>query len=653
MANTTNPWVGPYQRSFTDIKGTILNNMRANAPEITDLTEGNIFVIIISIFAGIAEVLHYYIDSMARETFFPTARKYESLLKHSNLVDYRARGANASMVDIILSMDGNQPFPYGANGKQQRLTIPLNTQFTSSDGKVWLSAKTVSFISGMYNVLIPLVQKRPSTSNLNSNIEEKNKLKDYDGSSFIYLSTSSVTEESEKILDNSVVLYVGIGKDKEGNNIWETWTRVDTFAYYGPGDKVFKFSVDSSQRPYIIFGDGKFGARPTLNSPLRYDCYYTYGAAGNMGSGSIKDFPNVSLTNLVNEEGQPLTDGDFLVTQINPSAGGINAEDFDMLKRHIPLSVKTLGVAITKEDYQSIVELIPGVNKAYVDYHCGKLIDIYVTSIVDGENPYGIASDGLLIDINNRLQQSKVITTLINVHSTYETHIWLEATVTGRKSFNKSDIQNQIKQALINNYNYLTSDINKVVRLSDVYGIIENCSMVDYVEITNMYLLSNPQRIDSDEIIELESGESLPTNDIRLLNITSYNLSSFKLPDNPEPGTDFYYDLYITMGKDDSFKLSSTLDDSNTGYTIQGDTEGTIGTEVSLKAISDGNTLFEVSFIIDNWDEMQYAPDSKYIMRIQPRFSDKAGSTMDLYPLDFNTPVFLDNTINLTINETV
>ena len=79
----TNPWLTPYQRSYQQIKSKVLDKLKdIKDPKgntlITDYSEGNIFVLILSIFSSIAEVIHYYIDNMARETFFSTARRYDS-----------------------------------------------------------------------------------------------------------------------------------------------------------------------------------------------------------------------------------------------------------------------------------------------------------------------------------------------------------------------------------------------------------------------------------------------------------------------------------------------------------------------------------------------------------------------------------------------
>ncbi len=74
-----NPWVGYITRSYQQIKDSLLSRMVTNNPEITDHSESNILVIIIGMFAGIAEMLGYYIDNMAREAFIATARKFTSM----------------------------------------------------------------------------------------------------------------------------------------------------------------------------------------------------------------------------------------------------------------------------------------------------------------------------------------------------------------------------------------------------------------------------------------------------------------------------------------------------------------------------------------------------------------------------------------------
>lgn len=92
----TNPWIRSYQRSYQSIKAQLLEDL-ANIKDdngnqlITDLSDGNILVIILSMFAAIAETLHFYIDNAAQESFLSTARKYDSVVKLGRLVDYHLK----------------------------------------------------------------------------------------------------------------------------------------------------------------------------------------------------------------------------------------------------------------------------------------------------------------------------------------------------------------------------------------------------------------------------------------------------------------------------------------------------------------------------------------------------------------------------------
>jgi CDP-diglyceride synthetase len=108
MSKISNPWLTPLQRGYNQIKSKLLNNVKnitdeEGNPLITDYSEGNIFVIITSMFSAIAEVLHYYIDNVARESFFVTARRYSSLVKHAALLDYYPKAATASRVEVVLT----------------------------------------------------------------------------------------------------------------------------------------------------------------------------------------------------------------------------------------------------------------------------------------------------------------------------------------------------------------------------------------------------------------------------------------------------------------------------------------------------------------------------------------------------------------------
>ena len=574
---TSNEWLTPYQRSFNQIKGKLLNSLRSKVPEITDYTEGNIFIILISMFAAIAEVIHYYIDNMAREAFFPTARKYTSLYRHAKLVDYHIKCAIPATVDIYLSLEG---------GPNTDIYILENTQFQANDGSVWITYKTVTWPKGVPSVLIPLIQKEKSSSNISLGyITQRN--------ASIYLPD---LEDNQYYAEGTMKLTIGR----------DVWTLVDTFAYANSTDKVYKIEPDSQNRPRIIFGDGINGMQPDLNMPLIGEFWTTLGEGGNIAPNSFTTVPSISGLDEVPSIYQP-----------NYGSGGSNYETFDMIKSHVPLSIKTLGVAITKEDFEAMARLVPGVNKAYCEYICGQVLNMIISP------DYGIEANSALLDqVSQSLSKSKVITTSISVQSTHKTSIYLDADIYGKPSFSKSDITEEVIQTLLNTYNQNTSDIRQTINLSDIYALIDNINIVDHVNINKIYIRSYARA----SRVSVEGGYSLIPLDI------DYFCQNKYVPEaDLEEGKVDKIDVTIVIGNDTSTYTLITSD----GYAQYNMSWGTVYNIVTDR----------VSFDISLGD-VGYNPNVNYTFSLQPM-------NTNLTPLDYNIPVFESSTINLTVHESI
>lgn len=585
--STSNNWLNPYQRSFNDIKAKLISELRLQIPEITDYSEGNIFVIIISIFAAIAEVIHYYIDNMAREAFLPTARRYSSLYKHAKLVDYHIKSAIPATVDVILYKNDNTPIG-------QDITIPLNTEFTSSDGKTWISTKTVIWYKDSYYVTIPLIQQKlvgePDRIQLGNILSPD---------SIIYITD---IPSDQKYTEGSMNLYIND----------EPWILVNTFAYSSSRDKVFKVEVDEQLRPYIKFGDGQFGMKPEYNATVQASYSLTYGSAGNIATNNFTTVPqNIQII-----------DSKIIINNVIPATGGSDYETFNMLKNHIPLSIKTLGVAITKEDFEAIAKMVGGVDKAYANYVCGKYVEIYITPDGGGE-----ASSALLDSVEKTISKSKVITTSIEVLSTHKSQVFLDMTITGKKSFKSNDISNQVKKALTTAYDYNNSDINKPVRLSDIYALVDNQSMVDYLTINRLYQLPYP---------EPQKATNLP------LNITYFVQNVNPKSDS---GTQYIVQVNTFFAKKhyDVIILYYFEDDSGDNRVLAA---GNYGELLSVNNIIGTNELLFQITINKPSEELDYEQGSRYTLNI-------LSMNQDLYPLSYQIPIIENQNITLSINEVV
>lgn len=464
----TNKWTNPFRRSYQDIKNDLIEALQKisgekGKPLITDISDGNLLVMILSLFAAIAETLHYYIDNMARECFISTARKYSSVVKQGLLVDYIPRGANAATVDVILTRQLD-----GVNSGAE-IPIPKDTKFTDSNGHIWLSAKDVVWGKNSSSVVVPLIQHEPYLESV--------------------LNNTKLTDVHDLVLDSDLS-----GKYIEQGTIdlnldEENWVEVDTFAYSSPQDRHYRFIATEGEVPSIMFGNGKFGRQPKLGSTIEITFYVTNGKSGNVYENSITKAPAVVTTSIPTAT----------CNNPYPSGDGFNYESIEMLRRNIPIQARTMGVAITKQDFIDCAKLVPGVKDVALEYICGRKLNLYVSPVGGG-----IASNTLLGNVENRLRQHAPMTTWLSVFSAGISKINLGIEVTGKPSFRLPEIQKSIIQALYDAYSYEKAHIGGRVRISDIYALIDNLQEVDFLQIKKFYVSPWPTIIYGDTQLDID-----------------------------------------------------------------------------------------------------------------------------------------------------
>ncbi len=135
-----------------------------------------------------------------------------------------------------------------------------------------------------------------------------------------------------------------------GGEGWEEWTQVETLAFSDEEDHHFLLDAATGELilgPAVRLEDGtvrQYGAVPPKGAPLRVRRYRSGGGKdGNVAAGAL----SVMKTNLP-----------FVSTVENrfPAAGGVDGEDIENAKVRGPISFRTLGRAVTVEDYELLAK---------------------------------------------------------------------------------------------------------------------------------------------------------------------------------------------------------------------------------------------------------------------------------------------------------
>lgn len=165
----------------------------------------------------------------------------------------------------------------------------------------------------------------------------------YDHNRAVSLSATEAVAQDPSLALPAVSLHTGPGEDD--------WTPVrdllasDRFAPH------FVVEVERDLSARLRFGDDVAGKKPAAGFKPSATFRVGNGRAGNVGSGSLSRV----ITSLA---------GIDAVTNPLPATGGKDGESMEQIRQFAPRAFRTLKRAVTEEDYASVTQLHPQVQKA-------------------------------------------------------------------------------------------------------------------------------------------------------------------------------------------------------------------------------------------------------------------------------------------------
>lgn len=483
-----NPWIGYLERTYNDYKAKILERLRISNPEITDLRETNLLVIIVSILSGLSEQLGFYIEKNARESYLSTAQKFSSVVKLVKILDYRIKNRLPAMVDVY--------FTYTDTGGntitiQEPGTIPAGTIVSTRDGMVFMTLETLTIPIGKSTGYVAAYQWELVE---NLMIGETNGMNNQE-----VLLPNNYSHDSISIMIDG-----------------QPWDRVQTLAASLPLDKHYIVDMGEDRLPRIVFGNGINGVKPSASKPIIATYYITTGSLGNEVPPHAIDTINSSLV-----IPQPATSIKVRNTT-NPTAGA-DIEDIDSIRFNAPLSTKTVERAVTPTDFNYLAKRANGVGKASIVYNCNTGVNVYISPLNGG-----IAIDELVTNTQTYLDSVKIVGVRVKVKAAGETPIAMKLIVTPRFRLDKTALISEVKQALLNKFSVTNNQINGRMALSDIIATVDNMPKVDYVEVEELYTM--PYAFPQEHKIQLDwERETLPGSTAKVNWKLTYTSMGFRL----------------------------------------------------------------------------------------------------------------------------
>lgn len=438
----TQSWVGYLDRSYQQIKSSCLARLTVNNPEISDHNESNIFIIILSMFAGIAEMLNYYIDMMAREGYLGTAKRFTSVIRLARLVDYNGKAATAASADITFTLVNSSGVPIVA---AVPLTIPKDTIVTDANGIVFRTLIDVIIPIGLSYATAEAIQWQDVTNDLLG-------LTDGTPRQQILLPTDYV--------EGTLTLFIN-------GDFWSLYT---SFGFMDLNNLGFITQLQDDGNIYIVFGDGVNGKIPDIGQNVYGTYKVTEGAGGNL--------PPDSLTQITQFAGTLPANTTLKASNFDYSNGGGGVETIEEIRNRAPRSIRTLDRAVTYQDFVDMATLVPEVSEAEASFCCGKTVDIYIIP-----RSRGNATTALVQKVTDFLNCKKEITTQPNVLSAGVSRMYMSAIIWGKPLYAENSILIEVINLLDAKFGFANSSINGKVSVSDIVSVMESAKSVDHVDI--------------------------------------------------------------------------------------------------------------------------------------------------------------------------
>ena len=344
-------------RDYTSIRNDLLNRASVVLPEWTSRDNSDFGMLFVDLVAYMGDILHYYVDQAARESFLETATRRSSLLAIASLLDYIPHGRTASQTSITLNATNSLATD------ATPILLPANTKFTArplvetADSVIFTSNQAIAF-NATGTAITGYVTYAKTTLALLSLTEGEFFTETFTSDGQI---SQTYTISKTGVVKGSLV--VSVAEGVLGASV--PYSQVDRLIENTNSDKVYVASIEADDSVVIQFGNGIHGKIPATNAIVTITYRRSRGSAGNIEANAVTAF--YSLSNAFG----PTYDGIVITPNTTRAFGGSDSESIISLKTNIPASFRSQDRAVSLQDYEELTLRVPGIVKTKAEIVSG------------------------------------------------------------------------------------------------------------------------------------------------------------------------------------------------------------------------------------------------------------------------------------------
>lgn len=510
-------------RDYDGLLQVMRERARELLPEWADPTsEADAGNVLLEAFAAMGDILSYYQDRIAGESFLGTAQGRGSIIQHLRLIGYTLATAAPAAAELTLL------FPVSYAGM---VTVSPGDAFATSSRRDRPSVRfeytggaeltidcaalpeTTDPKSGRhYRYYGPdpfaLTGARDAGARPGLPVEEGRLIR----RERLGRSTGAPNQRFPLAHPRLILRPLGQGPALGGDMVLtiedgdavERWSLRETLAFSRPlpsdaapapeAQRDAVVETDEHDRASVCFGDGTFGARPPEGAHIFATYRVGGGAHGNVAAGAITTIASAPQLSLVGTQ----------VVNTAAASGGADRESIEHAKLQAPAVFRARRRAVTRDDYEALARSFQGVGKVRAVTTSWNIVTLHVAP--KGGGP---PSDTLKAGLLAFFEDKRPITTRIEIEGVDYVDVYVTAEVGVERYYDADTVRAQAAAVAGRLLAFEAVDFGKTLYLSKFYEAIEAIPGVNYVTVTQFS--RSPSRPGPDPMltgrIDLDPGE--------------------------------------------------------------------------------------------------------------------------------------------------
>ncbi|MFI2508900.1 baseplate J/gp47 family protein [Streptomyces sp. NPDC018972] len=475
------PFIDYTARDYESLLGAMRERIPQKLPEWRDFTnEADFGNVLLELFAHMGDILSYYQDRVANESFLRTARTRRSVIEHLRLIGYELSTAAPATTALALAVPAevkekvrvNPGDAFATSSTRDRPGLRFEyvdeAPITIDFSKVEVDPGTRMRVFGAVQGGIPVKEGRQVRDEL---------LGVSDGTPnqrFALVHARPILRPSDStppVQDLRLrTRLLGEATD---------WTRRDTLAFSKPGTPDYVVEIDAEDRATVVFGDGRgedgavengrFGTIPTRGAEIR--------ATYRVGGGRAGNVPPHAITTII---GAPqLVRLGAKVFNPLPATGGAEREGVAQAVRRAPAVFRSLRRAVTAADYEALALGFNGVGKVRAVATGWNRVWLYVAPQGGGN-----VSDVLEADLLGYFEDKRMISQIVEIKDVTYVPIHVTAEIGIESFYVPSEVVAAVQRTAAELLSFDRVDFGDTVHLSRFYDRIQDVPGVVFVNIT-------------------------------------------------------------------------------------------------------------------------------------------------------------------------